>query len=164
MDDYESRLSNVLLDIFDGILITEEKALRTGRFSDLTIAEMHTLESVGLYDAKTMSETAAELGVTTGTLTVAIDRLVRKGYVVRHRDNADRRVVRVTLTRKGKLAYRIHNKFHRLLVERITEGMSDERRAILMDMLDSISGFIREQVKRYAEGQPVSGKWVKKGS
>jgi DNA-binding MarR family transcriptional regulator len=149
MDDYEVRFNEVLLDIFDGILITEEKALRTGSFSDLTIAELHTLESIGLYDAKTMSETAADLGVTTGTLTVAVDRLVRKGYVNRERDQEDRRIVRVMLTKKGKLAHRIHSKFHHLLVERITHGLDDDRRAILLDMLENISGFIREQVRRY---------------
>jgi DNA-binding MarR family transcriptional regulator len=149
MDDYEVRFNDVLLDIFDGILITEEKALRTGNFSDLTIAEMHTLESIGLYEARTMSETAARLGVTTGTLTVAVDRLVRKGYVIRERDQADRRIVRVMLTRKGKLAYRIHSRFHHLLVERITHGLDENRREILLDMLENIDGFIREQVRRY---------------
>lgn len=149
MDDYEEKFNDVLLDIFDGILITEEKALRTGSFSDLTIAELHTLESIGPYDARTMSETAATLGVTTGTLTVAVDRLVRKGYVKRERDQNDRRIVRVMLTKKGKLAYRIHSKFHHLLVERITHGLDEERRTILLDMLDNISGFIREQVRRY---------------
>ena len=149
MDNYESRFNTVLLDIFDGILITEEKALRNGNFNDLTIAEMHTLESVGLYEARTMSETAARLGVTTGTLTVAIDRLVRKGYVRRERDQSDRRIVRVMLTKKGKLAYRIHSRFHHLLVERITNGLDDGQRKILLDMLENIDGFIREQVRRY---------------
>ncbi len=149
MDHYESRFNTVLLDIFDGILITEEKALRNGNFNDLTIAEMHTLESVGLYEARTMSETAARLGVTTGTLTVAIDRLVRKGYVRRERDQTDRRIVRVMLTKKGKLAYRIHSRFHHLLVERITDGLDDGQRKILLDMLENIDGFIREQVRRY---------------
>ncbi len=162
MDDYEVRFNDVLLDIFDGILITEEKALRTGSFSDLTIAELHTLESIGLYDTKTMSETAAALGVTTGTLTVAVDRLVRKGYVTRERDMGDRRIVRVKLTRKGKLAYRIHNKFHRLLVERITDGLDEERRDILLGMLENISGFIREQVRRYDyERRSIRGELTK---
>ncbi|MBP7402759.1 MAG: winged helix-turn-helix transcriptional regulator [Clostridia bacterium] len=149
MADYEKQFNDVLLDIFDGILITEEKALRTGSFSDLTIAEMHTLESIGLYDARTMSETAATLGVTTGTLTVAVDRLVRKGYVRRERDLYDRRIVRVMLTKKGKLAYRIHSKFHRLLVERITNGLDEDRRTLLLGMLENIAGFIHEQVRRY---------------
>jgi DNA-binding MarR family transcriptional regulator len=149
MNDYEKKINELLLDIYDKILVTEEKALRKGTFSDLSVAEMHTLEGIGLYGSRTMSETAATLGVTTGTLTVAIDRLVRKSYVERRRDPSDRRVVRIQLTRKGKLAYRMHNKFHTLLVDRLTDPLNEKQRQVLLDMLMSISDFVGEQYHRY---------------
>ena len=141
--------STLLLDIYDKILVTEEKALNKGLFKDLSIAEMHTLEGIGLYGNRTMSETAATLGITTGTLTVAIDRLVRKGYVERHRDSADRRVVRILLTKKGKLAYRMHGKFHTLLVDRLVSPLDDEQRQILLRTLSGIADFISDQYQRY---------------
>lgn len=140
-----------MLDIFDKILVTEEKALSKGYFKDLSVAEMHTLESIGLYDSKTMSETAADLGVTTGTLTVAVDRLVRKGYVKRRRDEHDRRVVRVQLTRQGKLAYRMHHKFHTLLVDRLVEPLDEAQRELFLSTLQSISDFVNEQSRKYNE-------------
>jgi DNA-binding MarR family transcriptional regulator len=149
MNAYESEVHELLLDIFDKILVTEEKALSKGNFSDLSVAEMHTLEGIGLYGSRTMSETAATLGITTGTLTVAIDRLVRKNYVDRKRDPADRRVVRIELTRKGKLAYRMHNKFHTLLVDRLTDPLNANQRQVLLDTLQGIDGFITEQYQRY---------------
>jgi DNA-binding MarR family transcriptional regulator len=151
MNDYEKKVNRLMLEIFDHILVTEEKALSRGNFSDLSVAEMHTLEGIGLYESRTMSETAATLGITTGTLTVAIDRLVRKGYVERQRDLRDRRVVRIRLTKKGKLAFRMHNKFHTLLVERLTEPLNDPEKAILLDTLQSIAQFVGEQYKRYVE-------------
>lgn len=149
MNDYDKTINLLLLDIFDKILVTEEKALNKGNFRDISVAEMHTLEGIGLYGNRTMSETAATLGVTTGTLTVAIDRLVRKGYVERQRDLADRRVVRIALTKKGKLAYRMHNKFHTLLVDRLTSPLDEKQRQVLLDTLLGISGFIGEQYHRY---------------
>lgn len=149
MNDYEKKVNELLLDIYDKILVTEEKALRKGTFSDLSIAEMHTLEGIGLYGSRTMSETAATLGVTTGTLTVAIDRLVRKAYVERRRDSSDRRVVRIQLTRKGKLAFRMHNKFHTLLVDRLTDPLNEKQRQVLLDTLMAISDFVGEQYHRY---------------
>lgn len=149
MNDYEKKVNELLLDIFDKILVTEEKALSKGNFKDLSVAEMHTLEGVGLYSSRTMSETAATLGVTTGTLTVAVDRLVRKGYIERRRDPGDRRVVRIQLTKKGKLAYRMHNKFHTLLVDRLTDPLNEKERQILLDILMGISGFVGEQYRRY---------------
>lgn len=149
MNEYEKKINLLLLDIFDKILITEEKALSKGNFSDISVAEMHTLEGIGLYGSRTMSETAATLGITTGTLTVAIDRLVRKGYVERRRDVTDRRVVRIELTKKGKLAYRMHSKFHTLLVDRLTDPLDEDQRQVLLDTLQGISGFISEQYHRY---------------
>lgn len=149
MEAYDLKINGLLLDIFDKILVTEEKALSRGNFSDLSVAEMHTLESIGLYGNRTMSETAARLGVTTGTLTVAVDRLVRKTYVERRRDTQDRRVVRIALTRKGKLAYRMHSKFHTLLVDRIVSPLDEHERTILLHMLQGISDFVGEQYHRY---------------
>ena len=43
---------------------------------------------------KTSSEVAKELSITVGTLTVAINNLVKKGYVERLRSEDDRRVVK----------------------------------------------------------------------
>lgn len=47
-------------------------------------------------------ELAAELGVAPGTLTPVVDALERAGQVVRVRDAADRRVVRVSVTTPGR--------------------------------------------------------------
>jgi len=149
MNEYDKKINQLMLEIFDHILVTEEKALSKGNFGDLSVAEMHTLEGIGLYGTRTMSETAATLEVTTGTLTVAVDRLVRKGYVERHRDLVDRRVVRVKLTKKGKLAFRMHNKFHTLLVDRLVSPLNEEQRQVLLDTLSGIAGFVGEQYRRY---------------
>ena len=131
-----------LLRIFDNVLLTEEKALSKGYFSDLSIAELHTLEAIGPYEARTMSETAARLG---------IDRLVRKAYVERYRDLKDRRVVRIRLTRQGKLAYRMHAKFHTLLVKRLLDPLGEQEKERLIRLVKDIDEFIAEQYHKYSE-------------
>ena len=151
MNTAQHDFAESLLRIFDNVLLTEEKALSKGYFPDLSIAELHTLDAVGPYEARAMSETAGRLGITTGTLTVAVDRLVRKGYVERNRDTKDRRVVRIRLTRKGKLAYRIHAKFHTLLVRRIMEPLDEEKQDMLADMVMNIDEMITEQYRKYSE-------------
>jgi DNA-binding MarR family transcriptional regulator len=151
MNTAEHDFADGLLRIFDNVLLTEEKALSKGYFSDLSIAELHTLEAIGPYEARAMSETAVRLGITTGTLTVAIDRLVRKGYVERNRDTKDRRVVRIHLTRRGKLAYRMHSKFHTLLVRRIMEPLDPDKQELLAEMVINIDRFISEQYRKYSD-------------
>ena len=49
----------------------------------------------------TLNDLARHMGVTAGTMSLAIDRLERKGYVVRLRDTADRRRVQLRLTTGG---------------------------------------------------------------
>lgn len=44
---------------------------------------------------------AAHMGVTPGTMSVAVERLVRRGYVVRVRDAADKRRVSLRLSPRG---------------------------------------------------------------
>ena len=110
--DFES-INNLLVEVFNDILVIEESELKKSQFNDLSITEMHTIEAVGMYRKKTTSEVAKELSITVGTLTTAINRLVKKNYVERIRSEDDRRVVKLGLTKKGKLLYRVHQNFHR---------------------------------------------------
>jgi len=151
MNTTEEDFSAGLLHIFDNIVLTEEKALTKGYFEDLSVAELHTLDAIGPYGEKTMTETATALGITTGTLSVAIERLVRKGYVQRRKDERDRRIVRISLTRAGKLAYRMHAKFRTLLVRRILEPLSEDQKELLVHMVKNIDDFLEEQYKKYEE-------------
>ena len=153
MEPIEKDFAESLLSIFDNVLLTEEMALSKGYFSDLSIAELHTINAIGPYEARTMTETANILGITIGTLTVAVDRLVKKKYVERQRDTKDRRIVRISLTRQGKLAYRMQSKFHRVLAKRIFDPLSEDERKLLTKTIEEIDAFVKEQYKKYSSGE-----------
>ena len=59
-----------------------------------------------------MKELASRLGITTGTLTVAVDRLEKLGLVAREPHQNDRRSFLVVLTGQGKEVYEKHHQFH----------------------------------------------------
>ena len=59
------------------------------------------LDHLDEIDPTTVNELARHMGVTAATMSLAIDRLERKGYVQRARDEADRRRVHVRLTTAG---------------------------------------------------------------
>jgi MarR family transcriptional regulator, organic hydroperoxide resistance regulator len=59
------------------------------------------LEHLDEIDPTTVNDLARHMGVTPATMSLAIDRLERKGYVVRARDGVDRRRVHVRLTSAG---------------------------------------------------------------
>src|SRR6266542_4855255 len=59
------------------------------------------LDHLDEIEPTTVMDLAGHMGVTAATMSLAIDRLERKGYVVRLRDTADRRRVHVRLTSAG---------------------------------------------------------------
>lgn len=142
-------MAESLVSIFEKVLVAEEKSLQKDYFKNLSLAEMHTLDAIGPYDARTMTETAQILGITVGTLTVAVDRLVKKGYVERCRDEKDRRVVRISLTREGKLAARMHGKFHKVLAKHILEPYDGHEQDMLLGLVTDVEDYLNTQVARY---------------
>lgn len=73
--------------------------------SDFTPSQIHALMWLGTDGALTMGELARRSSITEKTITGVVDRLERDGLLQRVRDQADRRVVRVVLTKKGSAAY-----------------------------------------------------------
>ncbi|GAA0726389.1 MarR family transcriptional regulator [Clostridium malenominatum] len=138
-------LNELLVDIFNDILTIEQNALQSGEFKDLSVTEMHTIEAIGLYSKRTMSEVAMDLKITVGTLTTAINNLVKKGYVERNRCEKDRRIVYISLTKRGKLAYRIHEKFHKDMVKETISGLSEKEEEVLIDSLEKLNEFFKSK-------------------
>lgn len=146
MEKTQKVLNQLLVQLFNDILLIEEKTLRNGPLCDLSVTEMHTIEAIGMYEKKTMSEVAKELNITVGTLTTAINKLIKKGYVARERTEEDRRVVLVFATKKGKLAYRLHEKFHREMIDSSIYGLDEKQEEILISSLERLNKFF---IKKY---------------
>jgi len=138
-------LNELLVELFKDILEIEQKALNEGRFSDLSITEIHTIEAIGMYKPRTMSEVANELDITVGTLTTAINNLVKKEYVERKRIEEDRRVVLIQLTKKGKLAYRVHEQFHLDMIKETIEGLTEQEEDVLISSLEKLNVFFKDK-------------------
>lgn len=138
-------LNELLVQTFNDILKIEQKALAESVLKDLSITETHTIEAIGMYEVKTMSEVAQNLKITVGTLTTAINKLVKKGYVERNRCEEDRRSVKIKLTRKGKLACRIHERFHHEMIKASIEGLSQEEEDVLIRSLEKLNEFFKSK-------------------
>ena len=82
MNSYET-VNNILVKMFKDILDIEERALITSEYKDISVNDMHIMEAIGIQEPKNMSTVAKAVSVTTGTLTIAINHLVKKGYVER---------------------------------------------------------------------------------
>jgi DNA-binding MarR family transcriptional regulator len=140
-------LNDLLVETFNDILQIEQKALKEGVLKDLSITEIHTINAIGMYKYRTMTEVAQDLKITVGTLTTAINKLLKKGYVDRKRGEEDRRSVMITLTRRGKLAYRIHEKFHFHMVYATIGGLNPQEEEVLIKSLEKLNNFFKQKYK-----------------
>lgn len=140
-------LNELLVNLFHNIMDIEEKAIITEKFKDMTNNDMHVIEAIGIGEAKNMSSIARELSVTVGTLTISMNSLVRKGYVVRRRSEEDRRVVYICLSEKGKQAYEHHARFHQNMIETIIGDLSDEEKEVLIRTLNKLNYFFKIGIK-----------------
>lgn len=143
MDNY-STLNDVLVNLFRDIMDIEEKAIRTEEFHNITNNDMHVIDAVGTGVPKNMSSVAKTLSVTVGTLSTAVNGLVRKGYVVRERGSEDRRVVYISLTERGKAAFEHHARFHKAMIDAVSEELSPEELQMLVKTLAKLNRWFRD--------------------
>ncbi len=141
--DIRSTLNEVLVKLFRDITTIEEHAIKTGEYQELTVNDMHVIEAIDVREAKNMTSVAKALSVTTGTLTISVNGLVKKGYVKRTRSEEDRRVVLISLTAKGRKAFVQHQRFHQAMIASIVEGLSDEEQEVLERALRNLNQFFR---------------------
>ena len=113
-------------------------------FKDISVNDMHVINAIGLHNEVNMSSLAKKVGVTVGTLTIAINGLVRKEYVLRTRSETDRRVVLVSLTEKGESAFRHHEDFHTRIVDAIHASLTEEECRILIKGLSSFEKNLKD--------------------
>jgi DNA-binding MarR family transcriptional regulator len=139
-----NRIEQLFSTSFNFLLQAEEKNLSKKGFSDLSVTEIHVIESVDKSKTKAMNEVAKLLKITPGSLTISANRLVLKGYLDKRRDLEDKRMVFVELTPKGIQALKVHNRFHDKLIESIlTEDPTIDPKTLLT-VLEKIDRYITE--------------------
>lgn len=145
--DINSALNEVLVKLFRNINAIEEQAVRTEEYKDVTTNDMHVIEAIGMEEKKNMTTVAKALHVTTGTLTIAVNSLVKKGYVERIRSEEDRRVVMIYLTERGKGVFLHHAHFHEQMIDAVVEQLSEEEKEVLEKALSRINQFFLSRKK-----------------
>ena len=142
MDTYKT-LNEVLVNLFRDVMYIEQKAIITEEFQYITNNDMHIIEAIGMNEPKNMSTIAREISVTVGTLTIAMNSLVKKGYVLRERGKEDRRVVYISLTERGRAAYVHHARFHKAMIDSISDELTSEEMELLIKTLTKLNKWFR---------------------
>ena len=139
---------------------TDEVDEAGARLLGVNRTDVRCLGLLGRCGPMTAGQLASEVGLTTGATTTAIDRLVRQGYVVRVRDEQDRRRITIKLTDGAtalidKVWGPLGRDSHALLMRR----SKTELQAIL-DFLRDGTTFQAEQAERIRQETPANAQLV----
>lgn len=85
--------------------------------------------------------------LTSGSMTAAIDRLERRGWVAREADPADRRSRIVRLTAEGRKTIEALFAEHERDMERAVAGLRDSERTTLIDLLRTLGGLASKHTR-----------------
>lgn len=142
MDTFSEHLNDLLTEAFHSILKIEEQTIQSSGKLDLTINEIHLIEAVSRREGgQTISALSEQLDISLPSVTVAINKLMKKGYVLKSRSPQDGRVVYVTLTRMGEKINLAHRYFHKKMVEAVTRELSDEEKAAMVKGIQRLNEF-----------------------
>lgn len=146
MDKHHAKivLNELLVVIFNQILSIESEALRKQGVT-LSMSEVHVLEAILKTEMPTMGAVAKRLRITMGTLTTAINTLVKKGYVTRFKDPSDKRKVILKLTSKSTPVMFIHEAFHDDMISTVIQDLNIDQNQALIQSLESLSTYFKEK-------------------
>lgn len=145
MELFAEQLNCVMVEAYRSIINVEEKMLRDSEKVDLTINEIHLLEAVGKgkEQRRTISELAEDAGVTLPSVTVAINKLMKKGCVEKLRSDEDGRIVYVSLTKQGQRMDAVHRYFHEAMVHGVIGDMTLEESQALYRGVVKLNSFLK---------------------
>lgn len=119
-------LNQILKDLFFKILKIQAKIVSRAAEENISRTEMHTLEAIEGSEYVTLTQIADKLGVTKATSSVTVKRLVKKGFVRKVKEENDKRISTLKLTKKGVDSCSKHHDFHEGLVNGILHDFKIE--------------------------------------
>jgi len=140
--DAKQIVNDLLVDLFNRILLIEADFMKKQNVK-LSMNEIHVLEAIEKVEEASMSNIAKLLHITVGSLSTAINTLYQKNYVVRERDENDRRKVLIQLTEQAEEVLKKHDLFHEKMIDSIFSELNVGEDLTLIESLNNLSSFFK---------------------
>lgn len=164
MDKNVNKIYETMSGLFKIIHKLQDENLKNSDFADLSRTEIHAVTAIGIGRPKTMTHVANILEIKVSTLTSTVNKLVKKGYVERLRDDKDRRIVKVALTDKGEQAAREYEQFMERIVKGAVSQVPFDKLQYFVSAIDNINQyFMAKSSMVYVKTSPFELKPIKLG-
>jgi len=108
----------------------------------MSVSEFLVLRMLAQTGPSRVSQIARKMQITASAVTFLTDKLADKELILRKRDEADRRVVLVSITEKGARVLEELEALRRAAAERMLEGLSDSELSGIVAILEKLAGSI----------------------
>lgn len=161
MDAFKAQVNDLLKEVYWNILKVQEDFVRRIGRADISMGEMHIIEIVGnsmvteangqltcegSLNGCRISDIAAEMGITLPSVTVAINKLIKKNCVTKVRSVDDARCVLAVLTDFGMEIYQRHQRFHHKMIDDVTDALDDGEKAVMLKCFSRLNTFFKEKI------------------
>ena len=132
-DEALEKMTSTLVEFCERFYGWEASVAKLGR---LSAPQLRTICVIGRNEDIRMKDIADRMELTTGTVTVMIDRLQAMKLVERCRNESDRRSYKILLSEKGKAYYEEHRKRQKELVRKLALKVSEADRECCQRVLE----------------------------
>jgi DNA-binding MarR family transcriptional regulator len=148
----ELDIDAILARLFISTFKIEERAIAESSEGRMSISELHVLREIGKGEGRTMTQVARGLKISVSALTIAMNKLEKKGLVRRERGTEDHRIVKACLTGEGIKAFDYHDAFHRRMVAAALDNLTSEEQQVLRRALVKLDAYFAREWSRRFEG------------
>ena len=150
MGDYAEKLNTSLVSCYDKVARLEELMVNTLSNMNLSIRELHMLEFISEEEGgQTISDIAMKAGITPPSVTTAVKKLEKRGYVEKKRSVFDGRIVYVRLTKAGRKINSAHKYYHLSMMRKVAESLTTDEENALLSAIDKLSSIITKSIEKY---------------
>ncbi|MPM09288.1 hypothetical protein SDC9_55604 [bioreactor metagenome] len=139
--EIELLLNQALKDMFYSVLRLQEKSVSKLANGNLSRTEMHALEIVQDLPEATLTQIADILGITKATVSVSVNRLVEKGFLVKTRAENDGRKSILKLTEAGEAMCKKHTQFHDMLIRAVMRDFQVSQYPEVLQSMQALVNF-----------------------
>lgn len=136
------------------LTVSMEIELRLSQRLGLNLTDYRAVSTLSQAPPVTVGQLADALGTTPATTTAIVNRLEKGGFVARHRDDSDRRHVRVSVTAEG---YQRIMALMRPLLTATNDhlwSLDADRQAAIADFLDVTRGQMHDHLLELSGEDP----------
>lgn len=106
---------------------------------EVTLTQYRTLVVLASRGPQSLAELADAVAVTPPTATRMCDRLIKKGLILRRHDRGDRRLIRLTLAKRGRDLVDEVTQRRRTEIVELVRAVPEDQRVAMVDSLQRLS-------------------------